>query len=117
MGPDGKISELEPGDNNHSVTLTETYPPGYKGEKVPQNCEKTCDAGNSKNAITDTMQVTNGHPHSIIKTFQVDKVNAKVVDPGSSRAYDFVRVDAKYSKTNSFKMSYGNNPEKPPGGN
>jgi hypothetical protein len=42
------------------------------------------------------------------RRFTVDGKSARVFDPATKKAYDFVRVDASFKK--GFVFSYGNDP-------
>jgi hypothetical protein len=103
----GEVSNLTPADGDHFVTLHEKL---TKGDSKNVGICNSCTDRNP-NKSEDTMQVTAGNPHSVEKRFTIDKgTPVKVYDPKSKKAYDYVRVDAKYTgnKLHSFKMTFGN---------
>jgi RHS repeat-associated protein len=63
----------------------------------------------TQGTATDQMSVTAGKGHSVEKRFFVDGNTTKIYDPGTKKAYDFVRVDASVKK--GFVFNYGNDPQ------
>lgn len=62
----------------------------------------------TRGAVPDKMAVTAGKGYSVEKRFSIDGKSSKIYDPGTKKAYDFVRVDASVKK--GFVFSYGNDP-------
>jgi hypothetical protein len=59
--------------------------------------------------MQDKMAVTNAAgPHTVTKRFQIDGGPARVYEPDSAKAFDFVEVDASAKK--GFVFNYGNDP-------
>ena len=102
MDSSGKVTPL-PQDNDHKVELKEKLLKGSAG---------VCDGGRNCADVgkaTDRMVVTPGKGHSVEKRFEIDGKAARIYDPGSKKAYDFVRVDASVKK--GFVFNYGNDPQ------
>jgi hypothetical protein len=62
------------------------------------------------------MNVTQGNPNSVVKRFTIDKgTKIQVYDQATKKAYDYVRVDAKFSTNQSkhatFQFHFRNDPK------
>ena len=102
MDKNGKTSSVE-NASDHNVELKETLVSG--DSKKVTTCTGQCVG---RGSLTDTMQVTAGKRHSVEKRFEIDGKAARVYDPETKKAYDFVRVDASVRK--GFVFNYGNDP-------
>jgi hypothetical protein len=102
MDSSGKVTPL-PKDNDHKVELKEKLLKGSAG--VCDGSRNCSDVGK----VTDRMVVTPGKGHSLEKRFEIDGNATRIYDPGSKKAYDFVRVDASVKK--GFVFNYGNDPQ------
>lgn len=106
----GNVLPLTPDDGDHRLALNETFAPDSKRSNVYicPSCESAI-----PNLLIDTMGVTEGKPHGVIKRFTIDGSPARIYDPSLRKAYDFVRADAKFkSKSGSFTFDYGNDPQR-----
>lgn len=110
MRPDGYVSNPRPQDGDHQVQLTEQLTNASK--KSDLHICHPC-IGDMPNSLTDTMSVTAGKPHSVVKRFAIDGNPVRIYDPASGKTYDYARSNAKYSsKGPSFALTYGNDPKK-----
>lgn len=106
----GNVLPLALEDGDHRVTLRETLAPDSKRTDVYicHSCESA-----TPNLLIDTMGVTQGRPHAVIKRFTIDGAPARIYDPSLQQAYDFVRADTKFnSKSGNFIFAYGNDPHR-----
>jgi len=107
LDSNGQLTSANKDATDHSVTLTEKFTDGDKGNhdvKICTPCESS-----APNKIIDTMGVNSGKNDSVVKRFTVDGNAARVYDPATKKAYDFVRVDASFK--NGFVFTYGNDPK------
>jgi hypothetical protein len=106
MGAKGKVTPLSSKDaSEHKVELREKLVSGSGVEICNGQCV-------THGTLTDIMQVGGGRSHSVIKRFLIDDKAARIYDPGTKKAYDFVRVDASSrNPKNPFVFAYGNNPQ------
>ena len=106
MDAKGKVSPLSNKDaSGHKVELTEKLVSGSGVEICHGQCV-------THGTLTDIMQVGGGRSHSVIKRFEIDDRAARIYDPGTKKAYDFVRVDASSKNAkNPFVFTYGNDPQ------
>ena len=102
MDSNGKVTPL-PKDNDHKVELKEKLLKGAVG--VCDGSRNCTDVGYA----TDRMVVGPGKGHSVEKRFEIDGKAARIYDPASKKAYNFVRVDASLKK--GFVFNYGNDPQ------
>jgi len=89
---------------DHTTQLKEKVLSG----KVARACTSDAICPATKGAYFDNMSVTTGKGHSVEKRFTIDGKAARVYDPETKKAYDFVRVDASVRK--GFVFNYGNDP-------
>jgi hypothetical protein len=102
MDSKGQITPVE-NPKDHKLELKEKQTAGKPLDEV---CHGQCVV---KGTLPDGMSVTAGKGHSVEKRFEIDGKAARIYDPGSKKAYDFVRVDASVKK--GFVFNYGNDPQ------
>jgi RHS repeat-associated protein len=109
LDSNGNITPANKDATDHKVTLTETFTDKEKGNRDVNICSTPCRT-TEVNKITDTMGVNAGKDHSVEKRFTVDGNSARIYDPVSKKAYNFVTVDGSF-KTG-FTFRYGDDPKK-----
>jgi hypothetical protein len=106
----GKVS---PDEGVHKLELREKmlYDQNTGKEGPTGYCERKGQCGaNQSDHLPDEMRVSGKNIHGVEKRFFIDDKPARVYDPASKKAYDFVRVDA--SVKNGFVFTYLNEPAK-----
>jgi hypothetical protein len=102
---DSKGQASKPNDDtDHRVALQEKRTEG----NVQKICSPECVSA-TPNKLSDTMSISaKNKGYEVEKRFTVDGKSARIYDPTTQKAYDYVRVDASMRK--GFVFNYGNDP-------
>jgi hypothetical protein len=108
MDANGKITPPTEKEE-HSLTMTETLDTKKSKGPAPQICDKPC-GGNvvGTETLKDTMRVSGKNVVVLDKRFTIDGKPAKVFDPGTGRATDFVHQESTVK--GGTILTYGDNP-------
>ena len=108
MDANGKITPPAEKEE-HSLTFTETLDTKKSKGPAPQICSQPCGENVvGTETVKDTMRVSGKNVVVLDKRFTIDGKPAKVFDPGTGRARDFVHQVS--SVKGGTILTYGDNP-------